>query len=143
MADHRSINVRPAWFTRRLCLLALAVAVPFPTSAAEPQKPVSFVNDVMPVLSKAGCNVGVCHAKAGGGQRGFQLSLLGFEPAEDYESLVKDGQGRRLFPAVPDQSLILRKASGQTPSGSSRARHSAQTRSRNWFQLMFNPAVDS
>lgn len=79
--------------------------------------PVSFVNDVMPVLTKAGCNVGVCHAKAGGGQKGFQLSLLGFEPAEDYESLVKDGHGRRLFPAVPDQSLILRKASGQTPHG--------------------------
>ncbi len=117
MADHRSTNVRPARFTRRLCLLVVAVAVPFPVPGAEPQKPVSFVNDVMPVLSKAGCNVGVCHAKAGGGQKGFQLSLLGFEPSEDYESLVKDGHGRRLFPAVPDQSLILRKASGQTPHG--------------------------
>ncbi|MDA0809191.1 MAG: DUF1549 and DUF1553 domain-containing protein [Planctomycetota bacterium] len=117
MADHRSTNVRPARFTRRLCLLVVAVAVPFPVSGGEPQKPVSFVNDVMPVLSKAGCNVGVCHAKAGGGQKGFQLSLLGFEPSEDYESLVKDGHGRRLFPAVPDQSLILRKASGQTPHG--------------------------
>ena len=117
MADHRSINVRPAWFARRFCLLVMAVAVPFSASGAEPRKPVSFVNDVMPVLSKAGCNVGVCHAKAGGGQKGFQLSLLGFEPAEDYESLVKDGHGRRLFPAVPDQSLLLRKASGQTPHG--------------------------
>jgi hypothetical protein len=69
------------------------------------------------VLTKAGCNVGVCHAKAGGGQKGFQLSLLGFEPTEDHESLVKDGHGRRLFPAAPEQSLILRKASGQTPHG--------------------------
>ena len=35
-------------------------------SAAEKQ--VSFVNDVVPVLTKAGCNAGACHAKAGGGQ---------------------------------------------------------------------------
>ena len=78
---------------------------------------VSFVNDIVPVLTKAGCNAGVCHAKAGGGQNGFQLSLLGFEPAEDYESLVKQAHGRRLFPALPHHSLILRKASGQVPHG--------------------------
>lgn len=78
---------------------------------------VSFVNDVMPVLTKAGCNTGVCHAKAGGGQNGFQLSLLGFEAQEDYESIVKEGRGRRLFAAAPHRSLILRKASGQTPHG--------------------------
>jgi hypothetical protein len=69
----------------------------------------------MPVLTKAGCNAGVCHAKAGGGQNGFQLSLLGFEPEEDFESIVKEGRGRRVFLAAPDQSLVLKKASGQTP----------------------------
>ena len=37
---------------------------------------VNFENDVMPVLTKAGCNDGVCHAKAGGGQNGFELSLV-------------------------------------------------------------------
>jgi hypothetical protein len=77
--------------------------------------PVSFVNDVVPVLTKAGCNSGVCHAKAGGGQNGFQLSLLGFEPLEDYDHLVLEGRGRRLFPAAPEQSLLLRKVSGRTP----------------------------
>lgn len=81
------------------------------------EKPVSFVNDVVPVLTKAGCNVGVCHAKAGGGQKGFQLSVLGFEPQEDYEHLVKEGRGRRLFAAAPERSLLLRKASGQLPHG--------------------------
>jgi hypothetical protein len=85
--------------------------------ADEADNPVSFVNDVVPILTKAGCNAGVCHAKAGGGQNGFQLSLLGFEPLEDYESLVKDGRGRRLFSAASEQSLILKKASGQTPHG--------------------------
>ncbi|MFK8114953.1 MAG: DUF1549 and DUF1553 domain-containing protein [Rubripirellula sp.] len=86
--------------------------------AAEPGvsgKPVSFVNDVMPLLTKAGCNSGVCHAKAGGGQNGFELSLLGFEPREDYDHLVLEGRGRRLFPAVPEQSLVLQKASGEIP----------------------------
>ena len=85
--------------------------------AADTEDTISFVNDVMPVLTKAGCNTGVCHAKAGGGQNGFQLSLLGFEPQEDYESLVKEGRGRRLFRAAPERSLLLMKASGQTPHG--------------------------
>ena len=37
---------------------------------------ISLVNDVIPVLTKSGCNAGTCHAKAGNGQNGFQLSLL-------------------------------------------------------------------
>lgn len=117
MADYRHPCDLHRMLTGRLCSLVAVVVLASPVMAGETLPPVSFVNDVMPVLTKAGCNVGVCHAKAGGGQKGFQLSLLGFEPAEDYESLVKDGHGRRLFPAVPDQSLILRKASGQTPHG--------------------------
>lgn len=81
---------------------------------------VSFVNDVMPMLTRHGCNAGVCHAKAGNGQNGFQLSLLGFEPAEDYEHLVKEARGRRLFPAVPENSLLLRKATAAVPHGGGR-----------------------
>jgi hypothetical protein len=80
-------------------------------------RPVSFLNDVVPVLTKAGCNIGVCHAKAGNGQNGFQLSLLGFEPFEDFENIVKEGRGRRAFVAAPDQSLLLQKASGRVPHG--------------------------
>lgn len=78
---------------------------------------ISFSNDIVPVLTKAGCNTGACHAKAGGGQNGFQLSLLGFEHQEDYESLVKEGRGRRLFRSSPKDSLLLRKISGQLPHG--------------------------
>ncbi len=87
------------------------------SALAEQTTPVSFVNDIVPVLTKAGCNAGVCHAKAGGGQNGFQLSLLGFEPQEDYDYLTRQGRGRRLFPAAPDHSLILLKASAQVPHG--------------------------
>lgn len=79
------------------------------------ERKISFVNDVVPAMTKAGCNMGVCHAKAGGGQNGFQLSLLGFEPNEDYEHIVKEGRGRRIFFANPEQSLLLQKVSGQVP----------------------------
>jgi hypothetical protein len=83
----------------------------------EVPRAVHFANDIVPILTKAGCNAGVCHAKAGGGQNGFQLSLLGFEPDFDYRSLVSEGRGRRLFPAAPDESLLLQKASGRVPHG--------------------------
>ncbi|QDT78373.1 hypothetical protein Mal35_18220 [Gimesia maris] len=108
--------------SRRLFVFCLPVVILLScfagvTNAEEKNTPVSFVNDVVPVLTKAGCNMGVCHAKAGGGQNGFQLSLLGFEPLDDYESLVKEAQGRRLFPSVPSKSLLLTKASNENPHG--------------------------
>ncbi|HEY1065208.1 MAG TPA: DUF1549 domain-containing protein, partial [Pirellulales bacterium] len=73
------------------------------------QRPIDFANQITPIFTKLGCNGGGCHGKASG-QNGFKLSLLGFEPGEDYEYLVKEGRGRRLFPAAPDQSLLLTKA---------------------------------
>lgn len=101
------------------------------------ERPVSFINDVVPVLTKAGCNVGVCHAKAGGGQKGFQLSLLGFEPLEDFDALVREGRNRRLFFGDPDRSLVLRKATGQMPHGGGvRLSTSSESYSllRDWIQ---------
>lgn len=85
-----------------------------------PPARVSFVNDVMPVLTRFGCNAGSCHARAGGGQNGFELSLLGFEPREDHDHLVREGRGRRLFPAAPERSLLVQKATGMTPHGGGR-----------------------
>src|SRR5262245_2960316 len=78
--------------------------------------PINFTNQVVPILSKFGCNAGGCHGRASG-QNGFRLSLLGFEPAEDYEYLVKEGRGRRLMPAVPANSLLLLKATGTVQHG--------------------------
>ncbi|HEX3655552.1 MAG TPA: DUF1549 and DUF1553 domain-containing protein [Pirellulales bacterium] len=106
------------FLSRRLLTWAAAVlclAMGTPARAAD--RPVSFVNDIVPLLTKAGCNVGVCHAKAGNGQNGFQLSLLGFEPSEDYDHMVREGRGRRVFAAAPDRSLLLLKASGKVPHG--------------------------
>ena len=79
-------------------------------------RPVLFVGEVVPILSKHGCNAGGCHGKASG-QNGFRLSLLGFDPKSDYESLVKEGRGRRVFPPAPAASLLLKKPTAQVPHG--------------------------
>ena len=80
------------------------------------RQPINFANQIVPIFTKTGCNGGGCHGKSGG-QNGFRLSLLGFEPTEDYEHLVKEARGRRLFPAAPDASLLLQKATGNMPHG--------------------------
>ena len=95
-------------------------AVAGSTSAATPATPsetiagVSFINDVLPVLSKAGCNQGTCHGGATG-KGGFRLSLRGFAPEQDYPAIVRDDLGRRVNLAEPEQSLLLRKPTGATP----------------------------
>lgn len=79
------------------------------------EDPLSFVRDIQPILTKSGCNAGACHAKAITGQRGFRLSVLGFEPEEDYEAIVKQCKGRRVFPPAPEESLIVTKAAAVVP----------------------------
>ncbi|HLF91987.1 MAG TPA: DUF1549 and DUF1553 domain-containing protein, partial [Planctomycetota bacterium] len=79
-------------------------------------QPINFPNQVVPIFTKFGCNSGGCHGKSGG-QNGFRLSLLGFEPTEDYEYLVKESLGRRVFPAAPEHSLLLIKAIAAIPHG--------------------------
>jgi mono/diheme cytochrome c family protein len=76
--------------------------------------PASFVRDVLPALSRAGCNSGGCHAKAEG-QNGFKLSVFSYDPKHDYGEIVKDARGRRVFPAAPDESLLIQKPSGALP----------------------------
>lgn len=110
----RQPSRRCSWIVYLLGVFSLVCLIR-PAPAAE--RPVSFVNDVVPVLTRAGCNMGTCHAKAGGGQNGFQLSLLGFEPTEDFEHIVLESRGRRLSFNAPDRSLLLLKPSGQVPHG--------------------------
>lgn len=70
---------------------------------------VSFRNEVMAVLSKAGCNLGVCHGNQNG-KAGFKLSLRGQDPSLDWQSLTHDQFGRRTNRLDPQRSLILEKA---------------------------------
>lgn len=80
------------------------------------EAPISFPGRIVPIFTKLGCNGGGCHGKAAG-QNGFKLSLLGFEPTEDYEHLVRESRGRRISPASPAQSLLLTKALNTAPHG--------------------------
>ena len=78
--------------------------------------PVDFANDMLPLFSKLGCNSGGCHGKSNH-PSGFKLSVFGFDPAADFDALVKDDRGRRIFPGNPEYSLFLRKATGIIPHG--------------------------
>jgi hypothetical protein len=75
-----------------------------------------FENDIEPLLGRFGCNSSGCHGKAEG-QNGFKLSVFGFDPAADHAALLKEGRGRRVFPAAPERSLLLTKAAGQVAHG--------------------------
>ncbi len=78
--------------------------------------PVHFINDVAPIFSKLGCNSGGCHGRAAG-QNGFKLSVFGFDPAGDYDALIKEGRGRRILPSSPEHSLLLAKPTARLPHG--------------------------
>lgn len=98
-----------------LCIAALLVLLPSAVRADSPRPP-SFVNDVIPIFTRLGCNQGACHGK-GAGQNGFRLSLRGYAPEQDYVSLTREFEGRRINTAVPEESLLLRKPLGLTPHG--------------------------
>ncbi len=93
-----------------------SASVKIQVSGIAEEQPIDFHNQIVPIFTKLGCNGGGCHGKSGG-QNGFRLSLLGFYPDEDYEFLVKEGRGRRLFPPAPDESLLLKKSVGTAPHG--------------------------
>jgi len=87
------------------------------SSGAEPastSRPVSFHHDVVPILSKAGCNAGTCHGNQNG-KGGFKLSLRGEDPLRDYLALTHERLARRIDPIEPERSLILLKATGRVP----------------------------
>jgi hypothetical protein len=85
--------------------LALHVA----NAAVDP--PMSFYNDLEPALMKAGCNTGACHGSARG-KNGFHLTLFGYDPDTDFNSLTREVLSRRINVAIPAQSLMLLKPTG-------------------------------
>jgi hypothetical protein len=80
-------------------------------SQATVHRDVSFTQDVMPILTRASCNTGSCHGAARG-KDGFRMSLFGFDPKGDYNRITHEIGIRRINLAVPDQSLMLLKATG-------------------------------
>lgn len=130
-SERRRKSTQKSRCDKALASLALAITmlvarpvsaqVPAPAAAAGPQNPVplSFTHDILPVLTKVGCNSGVCHGKASG-QNGFKLSLFGFDPEFDFAAIVQEGLGRRVSQAAPEESMLLLKATAQVSHGGGR-----------------------
>jgi len=90
---------------RTLAFLSLLALV---TPVVASDRPLSFRHDVLPVLSKAGCNSGGCHG-ALAGKGGFRLSLNAYDPATDHYNITRENRGRRIEFADPARSLFVIK----------------------------------
>ena len=88
--------------------LILLLFLPLPSLASEL---IDFDFDVVPALTRAGCNAGSCHGAAAG-RGGFHLSLWGSNPAADYQAITREFEGRRIDVRQPTESLLLKKPTG-------------------------------
>ena len=95
-----------------VCIFGLLIAAS--TSHADEPRPVDFLTDVVAALSRAGCNQGACHGSPQG-KNGFRLSLRGFDPDVDLNTLTRTELGRRVDRVRPENSLFLLKATGNVP----------------------------
>ncbi len=78
------------------------------------ERPLRFRNDILPLLTRAGCNAGKCHGAASG-KDGFRLSLYGFDPSGDHYRITREMSGRRVNLARPSECLLINKATGAVP----------------------------
>ncbi|MCX6955321.1 MAG: DUF1549 and DUF1553 domain-containing protein [Verrucomicrobia bacterium] len=91
-----------------------SLVVPVKVESAKTEEPISFIKDVMPVFTKAGCNTGGCHGSSRG-KDGFRLSLFGYDPDGDHFRLTREAITRRINLAIPEESLVLEKSIGKVP----------------------------
>jgi len=76
----------------------------------------SFRNQIIPVLTRFGCNSGACHG-ALAGKGGLKLSLRGYDPEADHFAITRQALGRRVDLAIPEKSLLLLKPTQALPHG--------------------------
>jgi hypothetical protein len=110
-------QVRPAGDGEGQITLSIegqSLRIPVKVTGQKETYNVSFVRDIMPTMSKLGCNAGTCHG-AQKGKNGFKLSLRGYDPLFDHGALTDDLEGRRFNRAAPETSLMLLKTSGAVP----------------------------
>ena len=101
---------------RVVCLVCVLAC---PVVAVEPTGAISFTNDVMAVLGKAGCNSGACHGH-NSGKAGFKLSLRGYDLRADFAALA-DADSGRVDRKDPADSLILQMPTAQLEHGGGEA----------------------
>jgi hypothetical protein len=92
----------------------VAAVTPLASHAVTPASPVSFRKHVIPVLTKMGCNSGACHGAAAG-KNGFALTLRGYDPDADYDTITRAAAGRRVNKLEPAKSLLLLKPTETLP----------------------------
>src|SRR5260221_10461399 len=117
MSNHRGVRTRACRVETLLdarsragtCIVMFVILSTALTAADRPR--LSFVRDVVPIFTMAGCAGSNCHGSIRG-QKGFKLSLFGYEPSLDYDAI-----GPRINHTDPQESLILRKPTGQTQHG--------------------------
>ncbi len=93
------------WLVLTIALLHVQVA-----------RGIDFDTEIIPILTKSGCNAGACHGAAAG-RGGFHLSLLGGNPSSDFEAIVHELEGRRINQARVERSLLLAKPTGLLDHG--------------------------
>jgi len=91
-----------------------------------PEPQIEFTEQVLPILYKAGCNGGACHASQHG-KGGFTLSVMGFDPPADRNAIVRDRMQRRVNLLNPADSLVLKKPTMAVPHGGGRRLNAGTT----------------
>ncbi len=97
--------------TIRQTLMVVAFAVVGMCGAGTSQageRPVSFARDIMPMLTRLGCNTTACHNVLQG-KGGLKLSPLGSDFNHDFNALARSESGRRVSTIDPDNSLLLKR----------------------------------
>lgn len=86
-----------------------------PAHAATDTVP-DFQTQILPLLTRSGCNAGACHGAAAG--RGeFRLSLFAADPVADFYAITNERHSRRISFTQPQHSLLLKKACGLLEHG--------------------------
>jgi hypothetical protein len=88
------------------------IRVPVKVSRSAEKLPISFEKDIVPIMTRSGCNTGSCHGSASG-KDGFMISLFGYDPPGDYKRITREIGMRRINLAVPEESLFLTKSTGK------------------------------
>jgi hypothetical protein len=100
----------------RSIVVTLCTALVLVLQSAVHGEHISFHRQIIPLLTRAGCNAGACHGAAAG-RGGMHLSLFGSDPVEDYAAITQQFQGRRLNRVAAEKSLLLRKPLGDLDHG--------------------------
>src|SRR5258708_1973132 len=100
----------------RIITISIGITLLSTTTAAADAPAPSFRNDIIPILTRLGCNSGACHG-ALAGKGGLKLSLRGYDPDTDHFVLTRQALSRRVDRTQPEKSLMLLKPTRTMPHG--------------------------